>query len=334
MGRRPRILLPGGIYHVYNRTSHGAHVFRKDEEADRLEGLIAATKARDGFQILAWCVMSNHYHLAVRLGEVPFSRSMRTIHHRFAQSFNGRNRVFGPFWQGRFRSKWVGDDDYVRWLIAYIHLNPVTAGVVRDAVHYRWCGHREVVGRAAGRRLVDVNETLMSYHPKRREALAGYRKAMLSTLSEAWRSETPGRLPWWKVGRPKGGEDEGEIEVDETIPRIQMNGRSNVEMRPRIEIITFIELGAEGCGVTVADLRSSQRRSSVVEAREILAWLGTTLYGFKVKEIAEGFDKYGETASRLVSRAAQRRMDDVDFADRIESVDSAITKGATGVEGR
>jgi hypothetical protein len=268
------------------------------------------------------------------MGEVPLSRSMRTIHHSFAQSFNGRHRVFGPFWQGRFRSKFVGDDDYVRRLIAYIHLNPVTAGIVRDAAKYRWCGHREVVGRAVGRRLVDVDETLMSYHPKQRDALADYRAAMSSTLSEAWRSEGPGRLPWWKVGRPKGGDDEREIEVDETRPRIQMDGRSNVEMRPRMEIARFIELGAEACGVTAADLRSTQRRSSVVEAREIMAWLGTTLYGFRVKEVAAGLDKYGETASRLVSRAAKRRMDDEDFADRINSVDSSITRWATGVERR
>jgi hypothetical protein len=278
--------------------------------------------------------MSNHYHLAVRMGEVPLSRSMRTIHHRFAQSFNGRHRMFGPFWQGRFRSKFVGDEEYVRRLIAYIHLNPVTAGIVSDAAQYPWCGHREVVGRAAGRRLVDVNETLMSYAPKRRDALAGYREAMSSTLAEEWRSEGPGRLPWWKVGRPKGGDDEREIEVDETRPRIQMDGRSNVEMRPRMEIARFIELGAEACGITAADLRSRKRGTPVVEAREILAWLGTMLYGFKVKEIAAGFDKYGETASRLVSRAARRKMDDVGFADRISGVDSAITKGATGVEGR
>ncbi len=76
MGRRPRNLVAGCIYHVYNRVSHGQHVFRDDEEADRLETLFATTKKRDDFQILAWCVMSNHYHLAVRMGEVSLSRSM------------------------------------------------------------------------------------------------------------------------------------------------------------------------------------------------------------------------------------------------------------------
>ena len=76
MGRRPRILVADGIYHLYNRVSRGQHVFRKDEEADRLEDLIATTKDRDDFQILAWCLMSNHYHLAVRLVDTSIAKGV------------------------------------------------------------------------------------------------------------------------------------------------------------------------------------------------------------------------------------------------------------------
>ena len=327
MGRRPRILVAGGIYHVYNRVSRGAHVFRDDEEVDRLERLLAATKERDDFQILAWCVMSNHYHLAVRMGEVALSRSMRTIHHRFSQSYNGRHRVFGPFWQGRYRSKYVDDKDYLRQLIAYIHLNPVAAGIVKDASKYRWCGHREVLGKAVGSRLVDVDETLLAFHPKRKNALAGYRSAMLLALGEDWRSEGPGLLPWWRIGRPQKGDKESDIAVDEKRPRVQMDGLSNVGPRPKMEVNRFLEYGAAACNVTVSDLTTRKRRTPIVEAREILAWLGVELYGFTVKEIAVGFEKYRETASRLVSRAAQRRVVDQDFADRVHRVDSLIAEG-------
>ena len=326
MGRRPRILVAGGIYHVYNRVSRGAHVFRDDEEADRLEGLLAAAKKRDDFQILAWCVMSNHYHLAVRMGEVALSRSMRTIHQRFAQSYNGRNRVFGPFWQGRYRSRYVDDEGYLRQLIAYIHLNPVAVGIVKDASKYRWCGHREVLGKAVGRRLVDVDETLLAFHPKRRNALAGYRSAMSLALSEDWRSEGPGRLPWWRIGRPQKSDKEADIAVDEKRPRMQMNGLSNVRARPKMELNRFLELGAAACNVEIADLSSKKRRTPIVEAREFLAWLGVELYGFKVKEIAAGFEKYRETVSRLVSRAAQLRVVDRGFADRVQRVDSLISE--------
>ena len=326
MGRRPRILVPGGIYHIYNRVSRGADVFRDEEEADRLEALLAETKKRDDFQILAWCVMSNHYHLALRMGEVALSRSMRTIHHRFAQNYNGRHRVFGPFWQGRYRSKHVDDDAYLRQLIAYVHLNPVTAGIVKDASKYRWCGHREVLGKAVGRRLVDVDETLLAFHPKRRSALAGYRSAMSTARKADWQSEGPSRLPWWRLGRPPSAGGDTEIVVDEDHPRTQMDGLSNVAARPNLAFEEFLELGAEACGVTVVDLRSRKRRTTVVEARETLAWLGVEMYGFTVTKMAEGLEKYLATASRLVSRAAARRVEDQRFREHVQWVDSVLVR--------
>ena len=329
MGRRPRILLAGGIYHVYNRVSRGEHVFRDEGEVDRFEALLAATKKRDDFQILAWCVMSNHYHLAVRMGEVSLSRSMGYIQHRFSQSYNGRHRVFGPFWQGRYRSRWVEDEEYLRQLIAYIHLNPVTAGVVKDAARYRWCGHREVVGRAVGRRLVDVDETLLSFDSERRSALTGYRAAMSRMLDEDWREEGPGWLPWWRVGRPPKSDGGEEITVDDRRPRIGMDGLSNVSLRPGMTLEDFLERGAEAVRITLADLKGRKRGASIVEGREILAWLGVELYGFTVKELAEDLDKHLETVSRLVSRAAMRRVEDRAFRERIQRVDSVIA-GADG----
>jgi len=221
----------------------------------------------------------------------------------------------------------VDDENYLRQLIAYIHLNPVAAGIVKDVSKYRWCGHREVLGKAVGRRLVDVDETLLSFHPKRKNALAGYRSAISLALGEDWHSEGPGRLPWWRIGRPQKGDEESEIAVDAKRPRIQMDRFSNVRERPKMELNRFFEDGAASCNVAVSDLISRKRRASIVEAREILAWLGVELYGFTVKEIASGLEKYRETASRLVSRAAQRRLVDQNFADRVHRVDSLIAEG-------
>jgi REP element-mobilizing transposase RayT len=332
MGRPPRVLIAGGIYHVYNRVSHGAHIFRDEVEADRFEALLATTKKRDDFQILAWCLMSNHYHLAIRMGEISLSRSIRFIQHRFSQSYNGRHRVFGPLWQGRFRSKFVDDEAYLRQLISYIHLNPITAGVTRDAAKYRWCGHREVVGRAVGRRLVDVEETLLAFDETRTSALAAYRTAMSTTLSEDWRREGPGRLPWWRLGRRPRAEDGEEINVDETRPRIGMDGRSNATLRPRLDVEDFLEVGAGALEVSISDLRSRKRARSIVEGREILAWLGVELYGFTVTAVAEAMTKHLETTSRLVSRAAWRRVEDQDFRQKLEEVDSVIASSRVSRE--
>ena len=323
MGRSPRILIEGGIYHVYNRVSRGEHAFRDEAEAERLLSRLLETKRRDGFQVLAWCLMSNHYHLALRMGEVPLSRSMRSLNHRFAQSFNGRHRLVGPFWQGRYRSKLVEDGAYLQQLILYIHRNPVTAGVVKDPADYRWSGHGEVVRGRRGRGLIDVDETLAAFEPTRRAALAHYRRAMAAAAREEWMSEGPGRLPWWRLGRPSR-KDEDELDLDRERPRIGMDGRSTAVPRPRVKLEELLRCGARRLGLTLADLRSSQRSPVEVEAREVLAWVAVVLYGFQVKEVARGLEKYVETASRLVSRAAARRVEDEEFGEMVTAVDAAV----------
>ena len=101
-----------------------------------------------------------------------------------------------------------------------------------------------------------------------------------------------------------------------------------------MELDEFLELGAAACEVGAADLASRKRRAPIVEAREMLAWLGVELYGFAVKEMAVEFQKRREAASRMVSRAAERREVDQDFADRIRLVDSLIAKREGGGQSR
>jgi hypothetical protein len=86
----------------------------------------------------------------------------------------------------------------------------------------------------------------------------------------------------------------------------------------------FLGRGAEAVGITLADLKARKRGTSIVEGGEILAWLGVELYGFTVKEFAEDLDKHLDTVSRLVSRAAMRRVEDRAFRVWIQRVDSVI----------
>ena len=69
--------------------------------------------------------------------------------------------MFGPLWQGRYRARIVDDERSLCRLLAYIHLNPVSAGVVADPADYGWSGHRDLIGRSH-KPLVDVDEFLLS----------------------------------------------------------------------------------------------------------------------------------------------------------------------------
>ena len=90
MPRRPRVFVEGAIYHVYNRCARGAEPFADDEEAECFLDLLARARDRDGMTLLAWCLMSNHYHLALRTGAVPLARTMAHIQSRFGAQHNRR----------------------------------------------------------------------------------------------------------------------------------------------------------------------------------------------------------------------------------------------------
>jgi len=167
-----------------------------------------------------------------------------------------------------------------------------------------------------------VDETLAAFEPTRRAALAHYRRAMAAE-GEEWMNEGPGRLPWWRLGRPtRRGVDE--LELDRERPLIGMDGRSTAAPRPRVELEELLRCGARRLGLTLADLRSSQRSPVVVEAREVVAWVAVVLYGFQVKEVARGLEKYVESASRLVSRAATRRVEGEEFEAMVRAVGAAV----------
>jgi putative transposase len=84
---------------------------------------------RDEGSVFAWCLLGNHYHLVVRQGPAPLSRTMKTLQDGVTRARNLRQRVFGPLWQGRFKAKEVLDESYLMQLISYVHLNPVKAGL-------------------------------------------------------------------------------------------------------------------------------------------------------------------------------------------------------------
>lgn len=83
--------------------------------------------------------------LANRMGDI--SVFMKELKQRFSRWYNRRYDRFGTFWAERFRSLVVEDQPAaVGAVAAYVDLNPVRAGIVRDPKDYRWCGYGEAAG--------------------------------------------------------------------------------------------------------------------------------------------------------------------------------------------
>jgi putative transposase len=222
-------------------------------------------------------------------------------------------------WQGRYQVRLVGEDRYLLQVIAYIHLNPVSAEPVKDPSAYRWSGHREVLGKSQ-KPLADVDATLALFGKQRAAARRAYVRMLRGEREQLWVGERPGRLPWW-----------GRVD-DEAVDRSAWDVRPAVGAEARTQRATvrdvdaFIRRAAEQLGVGGDVLGSRTKARATVRAREIIAIVGVERFGVKVKDLAGRLGKNQGSVSRWIVRAAQRREEDREFDDGCRRLEAALTK--------
>ena len=94
---------------------------------------------------VAECVAEEiHERYTYRMHDL--SQYMKTVMQRMTQWFNKQHQRSGTLWEERFKSVIVESGTATRMMAAYIDLNPVRAGMVKDPVEYRWSSYGEAVG--------------------------------------------------------------------------------------------------------------------------------------------------------------------------------------------
>lgn len=138
MGRRPRVHFDGAIYHVFSRGVNCQSIFADDQDRraflDRLKQVAADASA----EILAYCLMGNHFHFAIKVGAVPLSVIMQRLETSYCLQFNYRHDRTGHLFQARYQSKICLTESYLRTVIQYIVMNPVRAGLVTKPEDWPW----------------------------------------------------------------------------------------------------------------------------------------------------------------------------------------------------
>ena len=77
MPRKPRLHVPGGLYHVVLRGNNRQALFFSVADRLRLQQLVAKSCRRLGNRVHAFCWMTNHLHLAVQVADQPLGRMMQ-----------------------------------------------------------------------------------------------------------------------------------------------------------------------------------------------------------------------------------------------------------------
>jgi putative transposase len=155
MPRIARALADGGVYHVLNRGNARRAVFFEAGDYRRFEALIQKARERHPLQLLAYCLMPNHFHLLVRpLRGVDLSRFMQWLLTSHVRRHHQRYGTSGHLWQGRFKSFLIQEDAHLFTVMRYIERNPVRARLVGAPDDWPWSSHRESIG-AVKRTLTD-----------------------------------------------------------------------------------------------------------------------------------------------------------------------------------
>ncbi len=163
MARLPRIDYPGARHHVMNRGARRQPVFLDDSWYGRFLQLLDQMTERHGLVVHGYALLPNHFHLMLECPNGNVSRGVQFLTSRYALWLNQAHDWDGSVFRGRFTSRVVADDRYWQHLLAYLHLNPVRAGLVGTPADSRWTSHRAYVDLDATPPWLRTDELLESF---------------------------------------------------------------------------------------------------------------------------------------------------------------------------
>jgi len=301
--RPPRLEFPGAVYHVTARGNERRDIFRGDRDRQDFLDRLADCRQRFGFRLLAYCLMSNHFHLAVRTAVTPLSRIMACLQSSYAQRFNRRHARVGHLFQGRYKSRLVQEDRYLAALIRYIHQNPVRARITRRAADYLWSSDRHL-RRASGPSWLDVDETLAALGPNRRAAVARYVELVDGPAAS---DELPA------VAQAVVGDEAFAVE------RFADAG----EVDPPIPGLTedrVLEAVAHETGLSPENLVGPARGGEVAFARCLAAYVGRRFGRISVRRMARRLRRDDSSFTRPLARLEARLSSDEALIRRVDRI--------------
>ena len=291
MARQARIEYPGALYHVISRGIERRDLFRDDEDRRQYLSILERAIARFGCLLYAYCLMSNHVHLALETGDVPLSRIMRSVNSSFSGYFNRRHKRSGYLFQGRYKAFLVDEENYLLALVRYVHLNPVKAGAVRQPSDYVWSSHRSYLGKPP--KWLAADEVLRRFGRTPRIAKVHF---------EEFFAREPGAS--YERVRPYVQTVVGDADF---ARRVFERAEPATGLVRRLEASHLLEWVADDAKIPVAELRGRSRGPRVAHVRALCGYLAREVARLPLSRVARELGRDQSTIWRDV-RALERRL--------------------------
>jgi putative transposase len=131
------------VAHVLNRGNARAKVFHTASEYRDFIALLDEARQRHDVEVLAFCLMPNHFHLVTRVKEsADLSAMMQWWLTSHVRRHHRRHGSSGHVWQGRFKSFPIQEDAHLLTVLRYVLLNPCRAQLVTSTWDWPWSSLR------------------------------------------------------------------------------------------------------------------------------------------------------------------------------------------------
>ncbi len=288
MPRKPRLHVPGGIYHVILRGNGCQTIFYDADDRQRWESYIQSGVQRYQHRVHAYCWMTNHVHLAVQANVNPLSQFMAFVASQYARSTNRKMGRSGHLFERRYRAILVQSDSYLLELVRYIHLNPLRAGMIQDLTDYSWSSHAAYQGAACPDWLM-LGDVLSQFGTTERTA----RQRYLEFMHMAQPEDTIRLLR-------NGDDDDSRVLGDDGWRREVL---ATAGAQPATTSLDdLVRVICNEYGVTEADLASRSRARAYSRIRARIALDASELGVATVTEVSRRFGRSQPGLSRAMNR--------------------------------
>jgi putative transposase len=173
------------MHHIIARGIERGKIFRDDQDRwnfiTRLSMLVEQTQTK----CFAWALIPNHFHLLLKTGTEPIATVMRRLLTGYSIGHNRRHSRNGHLFQNRYKSILCQQENYLKDLVRYIHLNPIRAGLVADMAaldRFRFTGHCYIMGKEKNS-WQSSDEVLAHFGDKRSLARRAYREFLAKGIA-------------------------------------------------------------------------------------------------------------------------------------------------------
>lgn len=290
MPRPLRVEYPGAMYHVMSRGDRREDIFLDEvDRHDFLKTLAEACQKTD-WQIHAFCLMSNHYHLVLETPSANLVSGMAWLQSTYTIRLNNRHRLAGHVLSGRYKAQLVDGSatGYLRTACDYVHLNPVRAKLLAAEdrlLAYPWSSFPLYLAAREHRPRWLRADRLLGEHGVGQDTPAGRQEFERHMERRRWEEMNPEALEEFRRGWSIGSETFRQECLDRMEGKVGDNhpGQTRLETaQAKADRILAEELTR--LGWTQADLATRQRNHPIKLALAARLRQQTTL---SVKQIAE-----------------------------------------------